>query len=90
MSGKKDDVRPAFLESGIPVKPVYGPEDVEASGGIELLEDGFDEHAGRAVTLDEGDEALWQRCGGGSFGSHASIMPLRRGQRLPRAVTRGS
>jgi methylmalonyl-CoA mutase N-terminal domain/subunit len=35
MSGKKDDVRPAFLESGIPVKPVYGPEDVEASGGIE-------------------------------------------------------
>ncbi|MEN8151410.1 MAG: methylmalonyl-CoA mutase family protein [Planctomycetota bacterium] len=34
MSGGKDDVRPAFLESGIPVKPVYGPEDVEASGGL--------------------------------------------------------
>ncbi len=31
---KKGDVRPAHLESGIPVKPVYGPEDVEASGGF--------------------------------------------------------
>jgi methylmalonyl-CoA mutase N-terminal domain/subunit len=29
------DVRPAKLESGIDVKPVYGPEDVEASGGFE-------------------------------------------------------
>jgi len=34
MNEKKSDVRPAFLESGIPVKPVYGPEDVEASGGF--------------------------------------------------------
>ena len=27
-------IRPATLESGIEVKPVYGPEDVEASGGF--------------------------------------------------------
>ena len=34
MSGtKKIDVGPATLESGIDVKPVYGPEDVETSGG---------------------------------------------------------
>jgi methylmalonyl-CoA mutase N-terminal domain/subunit len=31
----KDDIRPARLESGIDVKPVYGPADVEASGGWE-------------------------------------------------------
>jgi len=30
---KKDDVRPAWLESGIAVKAVYGPDDVERSGG---------------------------------------------------------
>ncbi len=36
MSGKKDTgIRKAILESGIEVKPVYGPEDVEASGGFE-------------------------------------------------------
>jgi methylmalonyl-CoA mutase N-terminal domain/subunit len=29
----KDDIRPAKLESGIDVKAVYGPEDVEATGG---------------------------------------------------------
>jgi methylmalonyl-CoA mutase N-terminal domain/subunit len=29
----KDDIRPARLESGIEVRPVYGPEDVEKSGG---------------------------------------------------------
>ena len=29
----KDGIRPARLESGIDVKPVYGPEDVESSGG---------------------------------------------------------
>jgi methylmalonyl-CoA mutase N-terminal domain/subunit len=29
----KDKIRPATLESGIDVKPVYGPEDVEATGG---------------------------------------------------------
>ncbi|MHC4470913.1 MAG: acyl-CoA mutase large subunit family protein [Planctomycetota bacterium] len=33
MSGKKDDVRPARLESGIEVEPIYGPEDVERTGG---------------------------------------------------------
>jgi methylmalonyl-CoA mutase N-terminal domain/subunit len=34
MSGEeKDGVRPARLESGIDVKPVYGPEDVERTGG---------------------------------------------------------
>ncbi len=34
-SGKQEEIRPAFLECGIPVKPVYGPEDVKASGGFE-------------------------------------------------------
>ena len=34
---KKDGIRPARLESGIDVKPVYGPEDVEASGGRERI-----------------------------------------------------
>ena len=29
----KDDVRPARLESGIDVEPLYGPSEVEASGG---------------------------------------------------------
>jgi methylmalonyl-CoA mutase N-terminal domain/subunit len=29
----RDGIRPAGLESGIDVKPVYGPEDVEATGG---------------------------------------------------------
>jgi methylmalonyl-CoA mutase N-terminal domain/subunit len=34
MNGKaKDRVRPARLESGIDVQPVYGPEDVERTGG---------------------------------------------------------
>ena len=34
MSGEtKDGIRPAKLESGIDVKPVYGPEDVERTGG---------------------------------------------------------
>ena len=34
MSGKtKDGIRPARLESGIEVKPVYGPADVERTGG---------------------------------------------------------
>jgi methylmalonyl-CoA mutase N-terminal domain/subunit len=31
----RDDVRPARLESGIDVKPVYGPGDVERTGGYE-------------------------------------------------------
>jgi methylmalonyl-CoA mutase N-terminal domain/subunit len=36
MSDKtRDGVRPAKLESGIDVEPVYGPEDVERSGGWE-------------------------------------------------------
>jgi methylmalonyl-CoA mutase N-terminal domain/subunit len=30
---KKEGVRPARLESGIDVKPLYGPEDVEETGG---------------------------------------------------------
>jgi len=29
----KEEIRRARLESGIDVKPVYGPEDVEATGG---------------------------------------------------------
>jgi methylmalonyl-CoA mutase N-terminal domain/subunit len=33
----KDGIRPASLESGIDVKPVYGPDDVEASGGWETI-----------------------------------------------------
>ncbi len=38
MSGpKKDRVRPARLESGIDVKTVYGPRDVEASGGWDAV-----------------------------------------------------
>jgi methylmalonyl-CoA mutase N-terminal domain/subunit len=38
MSGKpKGDVRPAKLESGIDVKPVYGPEDVERTGGWDAV-----------------------------------------------------
>ena len=38
MSGKpKDDVRPAKLESGIDVQPVYGPEDVERTGGWDAV-----------------------------------------------------
>jgi len=34
---RKDDVRPARLESGIDVKPVYGPEDVERTGGWDSI-----------------------------------------------------
>jgi len=38
MTGKKrDGLRPAKLESGIDVEPVYGPEDVERSGGWESI-----------------------------------------------------
>jgi methylmalonyl-CoA mutase N-terminal domain/subunit len=39
MSGsrKPDDMRPARLESGIEVKAVYGAEDVERSGGWQLI-----------------------------------------------------
>jgi methylmalonyl-CoA mutase N-terminal domain/subunit len=38
MSGeKKQTIRPARLESGIDVKPVYGPEDVERSGGSDSI-----------------------------------------------------
>jgi methylmalonyl-CoA mutase N-terminal domain/subunit len=32
---REKKIRPATLESGIEVKPVYGPQDVEASGGLE-------------------------------------------------------
>ena len=35
---KKPGVEPVELESGIEVKPVYGPEDVEATGGGLLVE----------------------------------------------------
>jgi len=35
----KDGIRPAPLESGIDVKPVYGPEDVESSGGWDSVGD---------------------------------------------------
>jgi methylmalonyl-CoA mutase N-terminal domain/subunit len=35
--GRRDDIRPARLESGIEVRPVYGPEDVERSGGWESI-----------------------------------------------------
>jgi methylmalonyl-CoA mutase N-terminal domain/subunit len=35
--GKKSGVRPARLESGIDVQPVYGPEDVERTGGWESV-----------------------------------------------------
>jgi methylmalonyl-CoA mutase N-terminal domain/subunit len=34
---KKDDIRQAILESGIDVKPVYGPEDVVATGGWDAV-----------------------------------------------------
>ncbi len=33
----RDDVRPAWLESGVEVRPVYGPADVERSGGWESI-----------------------------------------------------
>ena len=33
----KDGIRPARLESGIDVKPVYGPEDVERAGGWDSI-----------------------------------------------------
>ncbi|MHC4917460.1 MAG: methylmalonyl-CoA mutase family protein, partial [Planctomycetota bacterium] len=33
----KSGVRPATLESGIEVKPVYGPEEVAASGGVDAV-----------------------------------------------------
>jgi methylmalonyl-CoA mutase N-terminal domain/subunit len=34
---KKPNVKPVVLESGIEAKPVYGPEDVEASGGSDRV-----------------------------------------------------
>jgi methylmalonyl-CoA mutase N-terminal domain/subunit len=38
MSGdKRDDVRPVVNESGIPIAPVYGPDEVAASGGLEMV-----------------------------------------------------
>jgi methylmalonyl-CoA mutase N-terminal domain/subunit len=36
-SGKPDGIRPARLESGVEVKPVYSAEDVERSGGWEMI-----------------------------------------------------
>ncbi len=39
MSGKKPTTAPLTWESGLEIKPVYGPEDVEASGGIEGVGD---------------------------------------------------
>ena len=34
---KKGEIRPAVLESGIDVLPVYGPEELEASGGLDKV-----------------------------------------------------
>jgi len=34
MRGKKPEVRPVVWESGIEIRPVYGPGDVETSGGL--------------------------------------------------------
>mgnify|MGYP001556265707 CR=1 FL=1 len=32
---RKQEIRPAVLESGIEVLPVYGPDELEASGGLD-------------------------------------------------------
>jgi len=37
MSPKKHDISPLAWESGIPVAPVYGPDELAASGGLEDL-----------------------------------------------------
>ncbi|HEY5789880.1 MAG TPA: methylmalonyl-CoA mutase family protein [Gammaproteobacteria bacterium] len=36
-ANKPGDLRPVINESGIPVQPVYGPDDVAASGGLGML-----------------------------------------------------
>ncbi|MBT4939335.1 MAG: methylmalonyl-CoA mutase, partial [Rhodospirillaceae bacterium] len=37
MDGSSGDAKKVFNESGIEIQPVYGPEDVEESGGIEFI-----------------------------------------------------